>query len=164
VPFADPGELAGRIAAAAAHTGIGLTLLADLLRAQRLCGTAPTTRQRRFINDPERFARIVEASRKAVRTLAGASVGVAPHSLRAVTPEELSAVVQLAQGGVIHIHVAEQTREVEECVAWSGRRPVEWLLDSQAVDERWCLVHATHATPSSSWQSRRGAPWSACVR
>ncbi len=73
-------------------------------------------------------------------------MGVAPHSLRAVTPEELGAVVQLAQGGVIHIHIAEQTREVEQCVAWSGRRPVEWLLDSQAVDERWCLVHATHAT------------------
>jgi len=148
VPFADPGELAGRIAAAAAQTGIGLTLLPTFYAHSGFGGTAPTTRQRRFINDPERFARIVEASRKAVRTLAGASVGVAPHSLRAVTPEELSAVVQLAQGGVIHIHVAEQTREVEECVAWSGRRPVEWLLEAQAVDERWCLVHATHATPS----------------
>jgi len=57
-------------------------------------------------------------------------------------------VVQLAHGGLIHIHIAEQSREVEECVAWSGRRPVEWLLDAQAVDERWCLVHATHATPA----------------
>jgi len=146
VPFADPGELAGRIAAAASHTGIGLTLLPTFYAHSGFGGTAPTARQRRFVNDPERFARIVEASRKAVRTLAGAGVGVAPHSLRAVTPEELGAVVQLAQGGLIHIHVAEQTREVEECVAWSGRRPVEWLLDNQAVDERWCLVHATHAT------------------
>src|SRR6202048_1940778 len=153
VPYADPGELAVRIAAAAAHTGIGLTLLPTFYPHGAVGGRAPparppfhahggfggsppTTRQRRFINDPERYARIVEASRKAVRTLAGASVGVAPHSLRAVTPEDLSAVVQLAQGGVIHIHVAEQIREVEECVAWSGRRPVEWLLDNQTVDQR----------------------------
>ncbi|TLZ32492.1 MAG: formimidoylglutamate deiminase, partial [Gammaproteobacteria bacterium] len=146
VPFADPGELAGRIIAAASHTGIGLTLLPTFYAHSGFGGTAPTTRQRRFVNTPERFARIVEASRKAVRTLAGAGVGVAPHSLRAVTPEELGAVVQLAQGGLIHIHVAEQTREVEECVAWSGRRPLEWLLEREAVDEHWCLVHATHAT------------------
>ena len=146
VPFADPGELAGRIIAAASHTGIGLTLLPTFYAHSGFGGTAPTARQRRFVNTPERFARIVEASRKAVRTLAGAGVGVAPHSLRAVTPEELGAVVQLAQGGLIHIHVAEQTREVEECVAWSGRRPLEWLLEREAVDEHWCLVHATHAT------------------
>jgi formimidoylglutamate deiminase len=88
----------------------------------------------------------VDACRSAVRPLAGARVGVAPHSLRAVTPQELSQVVALAQGGVIHLHIAEQAREVEECVAWSGRRPIEWLLDAQGVDERWCLVHATHAT------------------
>jgi formiminoglutamate deiminase len=71
---------------------------------------------------------------------------VAPHSLRAVTPQELSAIVALAHDGVVHLHIAEQTREVEECVAWSGRRPIEWLLENQPVGERWCLVHATHAT------------------
>jgi formiminoglutamate deiminase len=146
VPFADPGELAGRIAAAATHTGIGLTLLPTFYAHAGFGGTEPTPRQRRFCNDPERFARIVEASRKLVQGIAGARVGVAPHSLRAVTPSELAAVVELAHGGVIHIHIAEQLREVEECLAWSGRRPVEWLLDNQEVDERWCLVHATHAT------------------
>ncbi|HXY77036.1 MAG TPA: amidohydrolase family protein, partial [Steroidobacteraceae bacterium] len=109
-------------------------------------GAAPSARQRRFITDPEGYARIVDACRGAVRPLAGASVGVAPHSLRAVTPAELAAVVQLASGGPIHIHIAEQTREVEECVAWCGRRPIDWLLAAQQVDERWCLVHATHAT------------------
>jgi len=73
-------------------------------------------------------------------------------------------VVQLAHGGLIHIHIAEQSREVEECVAWSGRRPVEWLLDAQAVDERcaWCTQRTPHLP--SSRASRRGAPWSACVR
>jgi formiminoglutamate deiminase len=148
VPFADPGELASRIVAAAAHTGIGLTLLPSFYAHSGFGGAAPGARQSRFINDPERFARIVDACRTGVRALAGASVGVAPHSLRAVTPAELAAVVQLAQGGVIHIHIAEQTREVEECVAWSGRRPIEWLLEKQTPDERWCLVHATHATES----------------
>jgi formimidoylglutamate deiminase len=144
--FANPGELAGRIAAAADETGIGLTLLPTFYAHSGFGGTAPTVRQRRFINDVESFARVVEASRSAVRRLPGATVGVAPHSLRAVTPEELTAVVKIAQGGVIHIHIAEQTKEVEDCIAWSGRRPLEWLLDNQAVDERWCLVHATHAT------------------
>jgi formiminoglutamate deiminase len=144
-PFANPGELAGRIAAAAEETGIGLTLLPTFYAHSGFGGAAPTVRQRRFINDVESFARVVEASRSAVRRLPNATVGVAPHSLRAVTPEELTAVVKIAQGGVIHIHIAEQTKEVEDCIAWSGRRPLEWLLDHQAVDERWCLVHATHA-------------------
>jgi formiminoglutamate deiminase len=106
----------------------------------------PTARQRRFVNDVDGYARILEACRRAVRLLPGASVGVAPHSLRAVTPQELAAVVQLGQSGVVHIHIAEQVREVEECERWSGRRPIEWLLDAQPVDARWCLVHATRAT------------------
>jgi formimidoylglutamate deiminase len=149
--FANPGELAGRIAAAAGETGIGLTLLPTFYAHSGFGGAAPTVRQRRFINDVESFARVVEASRSAVRGLQGATVGVAPHSLRAVTPEELTAVVKVAQGGVIHIHIAEQTKEVADCVAWSGRRPIEWLLENQAVDNRWCLVHATHATEAEVW-------------
>jgi len=145
-PYADPGELAGRVVAAAARTGIGLTLLPVFYAHGGFGGEAPTARQRRFVSDVESFARILESCRRAVRPLAGASVGVAPHSLRAVTPQELSAIVHLAHTGVIHIHIAEQVREVEECRAWSGQRPIEWLLRSQPLDERWCLVHATHAT------------------
>jgi formimidoylglutamate deiminase len=148
VPFADPGELAGRVAAAAAETGIALTLLPSFYAHSGFGGREPTPRQRRFTTDLERFGRIVEASRGAVRGLAGGNVGVAPHSLRAVTPEELQAVVGLAAGGPVHVHVAEQVREVEECVAFCGRRPIELLLEAIAVDDRWCLVHATHATPS----------------
>ena len=82
----------------------------------------------------------------AVRELPGANVGIAPHSLRAVTPDELAAIVPLAEAGPVHIHAAEQIREVEECIAWSGRRPVEWLLEHAPVDRRWCLIHATHTT------------------
>ncbi|HWZ61880.1 MAG TPA: formimidoylglutamate deiminase [Steroidobacteraceae bacterium] len=145
-PFADPGELASRVAAAAASTGIGLTLLPTLYAHGGFGGGAPAQRQRRFINDPEGFARIVEASRRAVAAVPFGHVGVAAHSLRAVTPEELAAVIRLADGGVIHLHIAEQLREVEECRQWCGASPVAWLLESAPVDERWCLVHATHAT------------------
>ena len=144
--FAAPGELASRIAAAARQSGIGLTLLPTFYAHSGFGGAAPSARQRRFVNDPDSFARIVAASRAAVRGLAGASVGVAPHSLRAVTPAELTRVLEIGRGGVVHIHVAEQTREVEECVAWSGQRPVEWLLAQQPVDAHWCLVHATHVS------------------
>jgi formimidoylglutamate deiminase len=146
VPFADPGELAGRVAAAAADTGIALTLLPTFYAHSGFGGSEPTGRQGRFVTDLERFARIVESSRKVAGNLTGGVVGVAPHSLRAVTPEELTAVVALAAGGPIHIHVAEQVREVEDCVAWCGRRPIERLFELTGVDDGWCLVHATHAT------------------
>ena len=146
VPFADPGELAARVASAAAETGIALTLLPTFYAHGGFGAAEPSARQRRFVTDLERFARIVESSRKAVRPLAAANVGVAPHSLRAVSLEELPRVVALASAGPIHIHVAEQVREVDECVAWCGRRPIERLLEATAVDHRWCLVHATHAT------------------
>jgi formimidoylglutamate deiminase len=146
VPFADPGELAGRLAAAADNTGIGLTLLPTLYAHSGFGGLEPGSRQRRFICSRDQFAAIVDASRKVVKTLPGGVVGVAPHSLRAVTPEELGWLVTLSGGSVIHIHIAEQTKEVDDCIAWSGRRPVQWLLEHTAVDERWCLVHATHVT------------------
>ncbi|MFZ0499900.1 MAG: formimidoylglutamate deiminase [Steroidobacteraceae bacterium] len=148
LPFADPGELAGRVAAAAADTGIALTLLPTFYAHAGFGGSEPSARQRRFVTDLERFARIVEASRKAAARLMGGIVGVAPHSLRAVTPEELPMVVALASGGPVHIHVAEQVREVEECVAWCGKRPIERLFELAGVDDKWCLVHATHATGS----------------
>jgi formimidoylglutamate deiminase len=163
VPFADPGELAARVAAAAAQTGIGLTLLPTFYAHAGFGGAPPTARQLRFITDPERFARIVDGCRRAVRTLPGAAVGVAPHSLRAVTPEELGALVRLGQGGVIHIHIAEQIREVEECLAWSGQRPIEWLLAHQEIDSNWCLVHATHASGAElAATSARGAVVGLC--
>jgi formiminoglutamate deiminase len=146
VPFADPGELAGRVAAAAADTGIALTLLPTFYAHGGFGGSEPNARQRRFVTDLERFARIMESSRRAVRPLTAGNVGVAPHSLRAVTLEELADVVALAAGGPIHIHVAEQVREVEECVAWCGRRPIERLFEAAAVGDQWCLVHATQAT------------------
>jgi formimidoylglutamate deiminase len=146
-PYGNPGELAERIAAASQATGIGLTLLPVFYAHAGFGGRAPASGQRRFINDLDRFSQLMEASRRAVAGLEGALVGLAPHSLRAVTPDELDAVVALAGAGPIHIHIAEQTREVDECIAWSGQRPLQWLFDHAPVDRRWCLVHATHATP-----------------
>ncbi len=149
-PYADPAEMAASIAAAAASTGIGLTLLPVFYAHGDFGGASPGEAQRRFIHSPESFARLLEASRVAVSGLADAVVGLAPHSLRAATPEELAAIIPLAAEGPIHIHIAEQIREVEGCLAWSGQRPVAWLLDHAEVDDRWCMVHATHMSPEET--------------
>ena len=143
-PYADIAELSGRIVAAAKETGMGLTLLPVFYAQGGFGGAAPAEGQRRFINDIERYSRLVDGARKAVAGLDDAVVGLAPHSLRAVTPESLGEVVSMAGDGPIHIHIAEQVKEVEDCLAWSGQRPVSWLLDHAPVDHRWCLIHATH--------------------
>lgn len=146
MPYANVGELSSRVVAAAQDTAIGLTLLPVFYAHSNFGGLPPLASQRRFINDIERFAAIVGECCKAVSKLKDANVGIAPHSLRAVTPEELENVLPLSRGGPIHIHASEQTKEVDDCVAWTGARPVEWLLDHANVDEHWCLVHATHMT------------------
>ena len=149
-PFADPTEMSRAIMAAASETGIGLTLLPVFYAHGGFGGTPLAAAQRRFGCDLESYARLVEAARAAALLLPDAIVGVAPHSLRAVTPEELSALIPLAGDAPIHIHVAEQMREVEDCLHHHGARPVEWLLDNAPVDGRWCLVHATHMTASET--------------
>lgn len=77
-------------------------------------------------------------------------LGIAPHSLRATAPDELKAIVEDSCDGPIHIHIAEQPKEVDEIQAWLGARPVEWLLANAPVDENWCLIHATHMTPKET--------------
>lgn len=144
--YADIAEMAVRIAAAASETGIGLTLLPVFYAHSTFGGAAPSDGQRRFINTLGSFARLLEGCRTAVADLPSSRVGVAPHSLRAATPEEITAVAGMVGEGPIHIHVAEQVKEVEDCLAWSGARPVEWLLDHVGLDPRWCLIHATHMT------------------
>jgi formiminoglutamate deiminase len=113
-------------------------------------GAATSAAQRRFLHSVESFAGLVAAVTKETAAR-GMTLGVAPHSLRAVTPDELGAVVGLMpKHAPIHIHAAEQVREVADCVAWFGARPVEWLLDHAAVDARWCIVHATHMTAAET--------------
>jgi len=144
--YADPAEMAARIAAASADAGIALTLLPVFYAHSGFGGSAPVEGQRRFIHTVDAFSTLMDRARTIVSGLSGAVLGIAPHSLRAATPEELREILPLAKGGPVHIHIAEQEKEVQDCIAWSGRRPVEWLLENMEVDERWCLIHATHMT------------------
>ncbi|WP_313642225.1 formimidoylglutamate deiminase [Stenotrophomonas sp.] len=141
--YANPAEMASRVAAAATETGLGLTLLPVFYAHSDFGGAAPVPAQRRFLHDLDGFARLLEGCAEALATTPDAVLGLAPHSLRACTPQQLQALVGMA-AGPIHIHIAEQTREVDACLAWSGQRPVQWLYDHAPVDARWCLVHATH--------------------
>ena len=148
--YADPAEMAGRITSAASQTGIGLTLLPVFYAQSGFGGQPVQAQQRRFASrDVDAFARLVEGARHHVKALPHSVVGLAPHSLRAVTPGSLQSLICLADGP-IHIHVAEQTKEVDDCLAWSGRRPVEWVLENTPINERWCLIHATHMTPAET--------------
>jgi formimidoylglutamate deiminase len=149
-PYADLAETSLRTMAAARETGIGLTLLPSFYANGTFGDAAPLAGQRRFINDPDRFLRLVEAAQRGLASLPGSAIGIAPHSLRAVTPASLAVVVASAPPGPIHIHAAEQAKEVEDCIAWSGLRPVEWLLANQEIGPRWCLIHATHMLPAET--------------
>ena len=148
--YDDPAEMSHRVTAAAQECGIELTLLPVLYAQGGFGGIPIEPGQKRYACNIDQFTRIVEGAEKASRACTFYNVGIAPHSLRAVGPEALNDVVQIIDGiGVdrpIHIHIAEQLREVEECVAWCGARPVEWLLANLNVDPLWCLVHATHMT------------------
>ena len=149
MPYAG-AAMADALVAAAAQTGLALTLLPVFYAHAGFGGQQPDPRQRRFITSIDQFARLREASAAALRALPDAVLGLAPHSLRAVTPDELTALAQLAGQAPIHIHAAEQLAEVEACLEWSGQRPVEWLLGQASLGPNWCLVHATHMTAAET--------------
>jgi formimidoylglutamate deiminase len=151
--YADDATLSQSILRAAARAGIGLTLLPVLYQTSGFGGTPPDQGQRRFIRNTDSMLRLLDRLRPQCEAQ-GARLGLAPHSLRAVSPESLSEVLRglnaLDSSAPIHIHIAEQTDEIDACLAWSGQRPVDWLLDHVPVDARWCLVHATHMSASES--------------
>jgi formiminoglutamate deiminase len=147
-PYRDPAELAGRVVAGARTVGIGLTLLPVYYAYSNFGGQPPNHGQRRFINDIDGYSRLLGSCRALLAD--DDALGIAPHSLRAVTEDELAALVTMRPHGPIHIHVAEQAKEVRDSVAFSGARPVEWLLAHADVDARWCLIHATHLTESET--------------
>lgn len=142
----DPQQMSQALIDAANSSGIGMTLLPTLYQTSQFGGAAPTARQRQFTLATERFIDLVEGLRGAVRS-PQLEIGIALHSLRALPPDAMRSVVA-AQGtsGVVHIHVAEQQREVTASLQHLGKRPIEWLLEHAPVDRRWCLVHATHTT------------------
>jgi formiminoglutamate deiminase len=161
--YANIAEMGERIAAAADATGIGLTLLPVFYAHATFGGAAPSEQQRRFINSLDGFTALLDGCKHAVSRVDGADWGVAPHSLRATTGEEIAALVKMSGGKPIHIHIAEQTREVDDCVAFCGARPVEWLLANAPVDVRWCLIHATHMTAVETVAvAKRGAVVGLC--
>ncbi len=143
--YDDRAELSWRILAGAEIAGIALTHLPVLYAHSGFGGRAALPRQSRFLHDLDGFAAMLDKLGPAFAKRPDRRLGMAPHSLRAVTPEMLKAMPDLLpEGAPIHIHIAEQTAEVEECIAWSGQRPVQWLLDAMPVNAAWCLVHATH--------------------
>jgi formimidoylglutamate deiminase len=137
--YADPAELSLRIVAAAEAAGIALTLLPAFYTSGGVA-RPPLPEQRRFTTTLEEYLALVAA----VERVPGVCVGVAPHSLRAVRPGELAALLAARPAGPVHIHAAERTEEVEEVLAGLGARPVAWLLEYAGLDERWCVIHATH--------------------
>ena len=146
--YGDLAEMSGRIAAAAAQTGLGLTHLPVLYERGGCDGRSLTAGQLRFGNDLDRFSRLWDAARHSLAALPADSVlGVAPHSLRAASAEGISRVNSLAPLAPIHIHVAEQVAEVAEVLAHTGARPVQWLLENHDLSARWCLIHATQMEP-----------------
>ena len=149
-PYADDATLSQCLLRAARTAGIGLTLLPVLYQTAGFGEAPPTEGQRRFIRRTDNLLRLLDRL-KPLCDAQGARLGLAPHSLRAVPPqalrEALAGLHALDATAPVHIHIAEQTAEVDACLAWSGQRPVEWLLDHAPVDARWCLVHATHLSP-----------------
>lgn len=153
-PYANPAEMGERISAAASAAGIGLTLLPVFYAQGNFGGASATSGQRRFLHGLEDFQRLLERLDVVVCGQLWQRIGLAPHSLRAVTPGQLrELLVQLDAidpQAPIHMHAAEQQKEVDDCLAWCGQRPVEWLLSETGLGPRWCLVHATHLLPSET--------------
>ncbi|MDF2643833.1 MAG: formimidoylglutamate deiminase, partial [Pseudomonas sp.] len=145
-PYADPAELALQISQAARSAGIGLTLLPVLYSHSGFGGLAPNDGQRRFIHSTDSYLQLQARLNFLLADQPAQRLGICFHSLRAVTPAQLSEVLAASDDQCpVHIHIAEQQKEVDDCLSWSGKRPLQWLFENAPVDERWCLVHATHA-------------------
>ncbi len=149
--YDDPAELSSRIIKAAQDTGIGLTHLPVLYSYGDIGGKPLAGGQLRFGNSVDEFAALVDRCKTLVRDMPNdTAVGIAPHSLRATTPADLAQILGQTPDGPIHIHIAEQTAEVDAVQATLGARPVEWLLDHADVNDRWCLIHATHMSDAET--------------
>lgn len=140
--------MAKAIFEAASESGIGLTMLPVLYRFSGFGEQTPTQGQTRFINSTEQFNQLVSECIELTKTFENTNVGIAPHSLRAVDKDALLAAVAHVRAhdkkAPIHIHIAEQQKEVDDCLAHYQKRPVQWLLDNVTLDKHWCLIHATH--------------------
>lgn len=145
-PFDNLAEMSGALIEAADLSGMALTILPVLYCRSGFTSSAVSARQQRFYNSPEQYMQLLFACGQLIENRPLHQLGIAPHSLRAVSHDQLRAVLDTseAHGLPVHIHIAEQPAEVAECLSVLGARPVSWLLDHFTVDSRWCLVHATH--------------------
>ena len=158
-PYANPAEMSLNCLAAAEQAGIAITLLPALYAHGGFGGQPPVAGQRRFITDAGRFLAIYDRLRAAAKGHDLRRVGISPHSLRAVTPDLLREVIGgIDEASPIHIHVAEQTREADDCIAFCGQRPVQMLIEQFDLSSRWTAIHATHMTADETvWLARSGA-------
>lgn len=148
-PYADPAEMSRRHIAAAESAGLRLCLLPCFYATGNFGGAPPSPGQTRFLHDVDDFLRLLDSLPRQ---------GAAIHSLRAATPDHIRALLPALAGRPIHMHIAEQPKEIADCLAWCGARPMAWLLDNVDVDAGWNLVHATHATaPELQALAARGA-------
>ncbi len=147
--FANLAEMSGSLIEAADVSGMALTVLPVLYCRSGFASSTVSARQRRFYNLPEQFMQLLSACGQLIENRPLHRLGIAPHSLRAVAQDQLRIVLDAPEvrGLPVHIHIAEQPAEVAECRSVLGARPVNWLLDHFAVDNHWCLVHATHLEP-----------------
>jgi len=163
-PYADRTELSRQISHAAASSGIGLTLVPVLYTHSGFGGQAPNEGQRRFINSTENYLDLQARLKPILAAQPAQQLGLCFHSLRAVTPQQINEVLAASDKTCpVHIHIAEQQKEVDDCLAWSGKRPLQWLYDNVEVDERWCLVHATHANPEEVTRMAKSRRLPACA-
>ena len=162
--YDEPAEMSLRCVSAAEQAGIAITMLPTLYNCSGFGGQPANAGQRRFINDADHFLAIYETLKSVCRTNPLRRLGISPHSLRAVTPELLKIVMNgIEDDARVHIHVAEQTKEVDDCLAWCGKRPVEFLLDQFDVSNRWCAIHATHMTQGETQRlAKSGATAGLC--
>ncbi|MFO1202914.1 MAG: formimidoylglutamate deiminase [Tabrizicola sp.] len=147
--YADPAEMSARIAEAARDTGLGLTHLPVIYEQGGVDGRALAGGQLRFGSSPEVYAAVLDGAGRALTGMPDAVLGVAPHSLRAVSRGTLDRVAAMTTGPV-HIHIAEQVAEVAEVQAAWGARPVDWAVANLPLDARWCMIHATQMTPAET--------------
>lgn len=162
-PYDDPAAMSRALIAAARDTGIRLTLLPVLYMTGGFDLRPLSERQQRFGHGVDAYLRLLDLLRRDAGD--DLKVGCALHSLRAVPPEAMREVLAvLPRDARVHIHIAEQIGEVQDCVAIRNARPVEWLLDHAKVDARWTLVHATHLTDEETRGiARSGATVAICT-
>jgi formimidoylglutamate deiminase len=160
--YADPAEMSVRIAAAAGETGLGLTHLPVIYEQGGVDGRSLAGGQLRFGSSPDVYAAVLDGAGRALAGNADAVLGVAPHSLRAVSRGTLDRVAGMTKGPV-HIHIAEQVAEVAEVQSAWGARPVDWAVANLPLGPRWCMIHATQMTPAETTAlARTGAVAGLC--